>query len=361
MTKTIYDVFGAGNYNQVKPWTTGKVVPLASPSPTLLYGAELEIENTDAISTTSGFRAVEDGSLRNFGREYISSPMTYSNLVWCLDQFFAKNKIRSIMESEGVFAQNSNYSERTSIHVHTNCQDLTMDQLATLCMVYETFERVLFGFVGNHRDKNIFCVPWYETNLSHQAVLSIKENNLPKLKMWQKYTALNLLPLFNQGTIEWRHLHGTSDVELIKTWLRLIGWIYVAAMNHQFEDLQQQLTGLNTTSQYDRVLDMVFRDDADALRLPGYQFELECGVLDMKYTLMRPQKAAQAGPFGEAFLRLNEERQRIRRGAVVAPQEQVVNAHLAGIGPAGVWFAGQNVINGNQIVFDDIVEDWRTM
>ncbi len=143
-----------------------RVTSIPTPDPSLLYGVELEIENTDSDLAVPGMRAVEDGSLRNNGWEFVTQPMTLSNPNHCLSSFF-----------DGRGFSDENYSERCSVHVHTNCLDLTFSQLAAICMLYQVFEGVLFNFIGNDRDKNIFCVPWSETNLSYRTVNRIEEAN----------------------------------------------------------------------------------------------------------------------------------------------------------------------------------------
>jgi hypothetical protein len=270
----------------VVPYTNNKVKPQENPCPSLLYGVELEIENCHFDWATGGFTATEDGSLRNRGVEFISKPMSYSVLQYCLEMFFGKNKPKEVLEKDGSYSLNSNYSDRTSIHVHTNCQDLTLSQLTSICIIYQVFEKVLSRFIGHDRDKNIFCVPWHETQLSYRIVDNISKSQTLPIKQWQKYTALNLAPLLKQGTIEWRHMHGNSDLPFILTWLRLIGSIYRHAIVTPVEEIKDMFIQLNTSSMYNRSMDMVFGRDADVLRTPGFEILLEEGVLDMKYSLL---------------------------------------------------------------------------
>lgn len=282
----------------VAPWTSRNVTAKDNPCPSLLYGLELEIENLHDEEyrwLQGSMRMTEDGSLRN-GMEFVLQPMTYSHVELVLRDFYQRNRIN-----------NNNYSERCSIHVHTNVQNLTFEQLASVCLIYQVFERVLFRWIGNERDRNIFCVPWYDTgNMTHRIVNRIKDGDTWITGDWLKYTALNLIPISPQGTIEWRHMHGHCDVDQIMQWLRFIGHIYRIAISMSFDAVKNMFVYLNTTSQYLDAINSVFGDDAAALKLPGYEIDLEDGVLHMKYSILQesvvgkerpPKDAPQAAPF----------------------------------------------------------------
>lgn len=271
--------------NPTVPHNFNKAVPLACPDATLLYGLELEVEHTRGPDwVVGGMSGKEDGSLRNSGYEYITKPMSFSNLGFCLDNFFKKTGVTE-----------ANYSERCSVHVHTNCRDLTWDQVSTVCLLYQMLEKLLFRFIGHGRDTNIFCVPWSETTLSFNVINNIQANPA-LLKRWQKYTALNLLPLFNtnQGTIEWRHMQGTHDRDRILNWCRIIGCIFAHARKMSLEDTKKFVINLNSTSEYRGVIDALFGEWAHLLYVPEYELLLEEGVLNMKYALIGEDKTVAA-------------------------------------------------------------------
>lgn len=254
-------------------------VVLDVPDPLLLYGMELEIERVDSDMAVDGMRVTTDGSLRNNGLEFITQPMNLLNLAACLTRFFNKTEFND-----------DNYSERTSIHVHTNCNDLTPPQVASVCVLYQVFEKVLFSFIGDDRESNIFCVPWSETTVSYQTVTRMVECRMERLRDWYKYTALNLAPLLTFGTVEWRHMAGTYDLPRILLWCQLIGSIFAYARKYTNEDVLNLVINLNTTSQYHNVIDAVFGQYAKHLKNPGYEMLIEEGVLNMKYALAKPPK-----------------------------------------------------------------------
>lgn len=257
---------------------------------TLLYGVELEIERADPDWVVDGMTVTEDGSLRNNGFEFITKPMLLGSLDKVLTTFF--NRTGQLSDD--------NYSERTSIHVHTNVGDLTFEQLASLCMLYQVFEGVLFNFIGHGRSNNIFCVPWAETNLTFRTVNRLSEGNYDVLYDWQKYTALNILPVTKLGTVEWRHMAGHGNKETIILWCQLIGSMFSYIRTHDFEEVKGLVINLNNTSEFLGVIDKVFGEYAHILRTPGYELLIENGVLNMKFSLMK-QSSKQKPTFGQYY------------------------------------------------------------
>lgn len=342
---TIRDVIGM---DPVASYTSSKVTAIPNPYPSLLFGLELEIENLpdwDDMKLIQGaMTQTEDGSLRNYGREFITSPMTYSHVDMVLRDFFSRNKINE-----------SNYSERCSIHVHTNVQDITFEQLANICMLYQVFERVLFRWIGHERDRNIFCVPWYDTShMTYRVVNRLKSGDKWVAGEWQKYTALNLVPVTGQGTIEWRHMNGHCDINRIMQWLRFIQHMYRIATATPCEQLQNMLTMLNTTSQYQDVMNTVFQDDAKLLRQPGYEIDLEDGVLNMKFSLLNPSgKRLMTNSTVET---INQMIQRVNNAQRAAPLVHEHDWPLNYFNPAATT---TGTTGHNWVVMDELVTQTR--
>lgn len=276
---SISQIFGVDN---PIPFFRSNTNTLPCPHPGLLYGIELEIENASSEWCIPGMDVEEDGSLRNHGYEFITAPMTYSDQSELLRTFFDSKRLDI-----------KNYSERTSIHVHSDCTDLTLDQLSNILVLYQIVEKVLFHWIGNNRDDNIFCVPWSQTITTYNII-----NNLQGFMRYatverNKYTALNLVPLAQIGTIEWRHMNGHCDVERILLWLRIIGHFYRVATSHEHATVLERATKLNSSSEYERFLDWLFQEDAVKLKQPGFKLLLEDGVLNMKFSLIGKKTVAK--------------------------------------------------------------------
>jgi len=264
-----------------KPYSKTKT--LLGVDPNLLYGVELEIEglvNDRHSYCVAGVQDHEDGSLRNNGGEFVTLPMNYANLEIVLNEFFGKNQFTK-----------DNYSERCSVHVHANCQDLTLNQIRLIVSVYQVLEKVLFNFIKDGRDENIFCVPISETIIGSQIMSSATELIQTANRKWRKYTALNLIPLYSLGTLEFRHMAGTNDVNRILQWCDIIGSLFKYARENQFDDVIKYIKGLNTSSAYGTFMQTIFPGYLyDILAIGNFREYLEEGVINMKCMLMNKPK-----------------------------------------------------------------------
>ena len=174
----------------------------------LLFGCEFEIEDIqNHRDASSQVLVATDGSLRNNGFEYITQPMPRGKMVETFK--FLHNEI-----SYGPDA----FTERTSIHVHVNCCNLEETVVRNIVLLYALFEEAFFCMVSPARRDNIHCVALTETFLP-----GIYRTQLGHLhSRWHKYTALNVKPLSELGTIEFRHMHGHGDDQLFEQWLGLL-------------------------------------------------------------------------------------------------------------------------------------------
>lgn len=295
----------------------------------LIVGLELEIENfVNRPTEYFGFMYHEDNSLRNNGVEWVTTPTKLKFLEPLLQSFFDTAKV-----------SDNNYSERCSVHVHVNCQDMTLEQISNVVLLYQVFERMLFDFVGNDRDKNIFCVPWSQANTCINIYNVISNWDYRQLRNWQKYTALNLLPLMQKGTVEYRHLHGTHDVSKIMTWVNLLCCIHSYAKRANAEELRNTIMELNTSSAYEQLLNGVFAQWVVHLtQHQNHRVSMEAGVLDAKICLsdgspVRPVERvdvpdfftniAREGGVNRAFIRTQTGP--VQPNQEVAPRRQFAN------------------------------------
>ena len=186
-------------------------------------GVECEIEDVKAhpkeALALQLFKADKDGSLRgkadkDCGYEYISKPMPGPQLI----EAFA------LLHQDLKFLENGDpFSHRTSTHVHVNCQSLETGHIISIMKLYALFEEFFFMMVKSNRRDNIHCVPLTETPLP-----AMYGSTLEKLVVnWHKYTAFNMKPLRELGTIEFRHLHGTGDVQEFTQWLGVLERLWV--------------------------------------------------------------------------------------------------------------------------------------
>ena len=184
-------------------------------------GCEFEIESIKKIPDIlkKHFIVDVDHSLRNNGHEFKTFPVTYDK---ALELFKMLHQHLVLSDAYDPF------SERTSIHVHVNVAHFETEQLRQMVLAYALLEPLFFHYVGDVRKGSIFCVP-----LNYTYMPSVYKQPLDKMvEKWHKYTAFNLMPIKPQpdapglGTVEFRHLYGTSDPAVFTTWLTAIKQLY---------------------------------------------------------------------------------------------------------------------------------------
>jgi hypothetical protein len=270
-----------------------KIVCQKTIDQTCYMGIEVEVEKVSPkLEWDNGWNMVPDGSLRNNGHEYVSVPVRGQNIYYLLHSLLTDLK-----------KTGAEFTDRTSIHVHLNIRRLTVEQLATLLITYLVVENSMYRFIkaaGFNRHRNIFCVPLSEANynlkipyLLHQ----LKNNNIEVIanigELWKKYSGLNLLPISEKGTVEFRQLGGTFDLDLIMDWINIIQCIRVFAIKTKFDDLKAQILELNTNSNYVNFLSGIF-GRYTMYMMPdtspnGYK-EIEAGIINIKSAFMLRDK-----------------------------------------------------------------------
>lgn len=193
-----------------------------------LVGIEVEVENVAQIGNlrpAHSWRVENDGSLRNGGIEYISHPTEPKDVESIITYLY-----------DDIIPKEAHFSPRTSVHVHMNCRNLTFKQIYNIVLTYQCFEDLLYDFAGSERKKSIFCVPVGNTNYYLHLKEHLDQADCPP---WHKYTGLNLGPLREYGTIEFRHLRGTRNKQTIYTWLHYLYTMYNFAINIDTAELEK--------------------------------------------------------------------------------------------------------------------------
>lgn len=217
-------------------------------------GVEFEVENVQGDRydrVLQNFLVMTpDNSLRNNGMEFVSVPILAKDVGQLVNTFLTRMGITQ-----------ENHSDRTSTHVHVNVGDFTVEQLLCLCMLYSVFEKLIFKYAGHDRENSIFCVPWYasgySTSKAKDIIINLKGR---KAARWEKYTSLNLAPIADKQTVEFRHLFGVyQDLQLVN-WVNIILSLVNKARTTPLLGLQEILVELNTTSHYVHFATEVFGD-----------------------------------------------------------------------------------------------------
>lgn len=221
-------------------------------------GIEVEVEGildiTKHVVASTNWTFVEDSSLRDNGIEFVSKPLQIKEapkaiaVLWTILEFSNK--------------KNQYFSWRTSIHIHLNMRERTVSHIIRFILTYLIFEESLYEFSGADRKHSIFCLPIKESDLifSLNDFLHKKLTFKPFINQWPKYTGLNLHPLLDKGTVEFRHMEGTNSPERICKWIGLIAQMQKYCDTVKLKTLIEEILKLNTTSNYEKLKRDVFKD-----------------------------------------------------------------------------------------------------
>ncbi len=231
-------------------------------------GIEVECEGVEEGLTEPNpeyWQGKEDDSLRGNGYEFITwQGMRISHCGYALENLMAVANERGWK-----------VSDRTSIHVHLNALNLTMDQLNGLIILYTVCEQALFNYAAAHRAHNIFCVP-FESHLFGRNYESMEQ----LIHESHKYSSLNLKSVYTHGTVEFRHMETAYEVEPVWNWVMLLGLLHRYATITPLAQIRDQVCKLKIMSEYDTFLKRIFHGYAKFLRYNP--IDLDSAVSDSK-------------------------------------------------------------------------------
>lgn len=210
-------------------------------------GIEVELENVKMGEVPHPWLTVRDNSLRNNGLEFITrvGKRMYSCLIG-LEKLFVSIKENGYQTSD-----------RTSMHVHLNVSDMTLNQLRNMYILYVLLEQPLMSYVEPLRRNNIFCVPITDSPRLHYNS-DVEWDMQDMIRGASKYCAFNLKSVSEHGTIEFRQMHVPKDMMEAGIWILMLGALKRYAAHTPPSVLQDKIFSLKTSSQYDLLLNDIF-------------------------------------------------------------------------------------------------------
>jgi hypothetical protein len=271
------------NYSPLKVYTglEGKI-PIKHKD--VMFGVEVELEQVNNPYKIGTNIVTEDGSLKVNGMEFVTIPLKLRYLEVELTRIFSGLKKPLV-------------SSRCSIHVHMNVRDMTPNQLTNMVLLYAIFERGLYRISGDRWNSN-FCVP---IGLAPQMLKVVFNNwNNPTQWHWSKYTGMNLCPIWGGegskkiGTVEFRQMHGSTDVKEIIGWCNMIAALKRAAQKIDQEELLSHIRIMNTTSGYYWLVREVFGKWSKLLsHQPTFAEDVEKAIAILKQNMPKGKLVAK--------------------------------------------------------------------
>ena len=221
-------------------------------------GLEIELEGLEPYGRypldSSFWDVKEDGSLRNYGREFVLAvkgsggsytPVRGKDFSDALDAWgeWLKGYCKEYDPPQA--------TKRTSIHVHVDVRGMTTDEVRRLILLYAAFEPTLFKVLNNGRDSEIYCLSFSNNFMStYRASQLINCKNSPTafhsaLQSAQKYESMNIHSILQRGSVEFRIHHGTSDIDEMYRWVNTLLCLRTAALDPTIEIMDLPLQASN--------------------------------------------------------------------------------------------------------------------
>lgn len=232
-------------------------------------GIELELENItqndvgNVLNKTS-WLSVPDGSLKMAGMEFTCSVLA-EDAEKALEDLFKNLK-------------DPRATKRCSVHIHLNIYNLDDYRIWNIIYLYLIFERALYKISGNRWNSN-YCVPL-------QTFL-FKKPSFDKLpNILKKYSGLHILADNKLATLEFRHMHGSTNIEEILNWIKVIQYLYEGSVYNNNGFFEEVIPNLRTNSYYWKILDDTFKDLAWKFKYPKVKDDIEYGITHTKLLIM---------------------------------------------------------------------------
>ena len=181
------------------------------------YGVEIEVEGERLPNALRNWRVEYDGSLKTAEAfEYVMpTPRSIEEVKESLQELE-----EAFEDSESEFYE----SVRAGVHVHMNAQRFTVKELFTFIIGYYLLEDMLLRWCGDHRNGNLFALGTsHAEGVLFNLLDCVQERNLKHLNTENiRYASLNLYSLFKYGSIEFRSMRSTPDLELIYQWVKIV-------------------------------------------------------------------------------------------------------------------------------------------
>jgi hypothetical protein len=211
-------------------------------------GIEVEIENVPRKYVFNSWNQIGDGSLRNNGAEFVTK---YGARIHHLPEVF-NELLHIITETRKKNPDLFQFSERCSVHIHLDVREFTEEHLTNLICLYLLFEKSFYHLTGADRYHNIFCTPLLETGFF------MGNSTLHNVKSAHKYSALNLAPVSTLGTVEFRAMEGTLDLNKLFAWIFILASMVSHARFMESANLHKTILELKTTSLYRNFAEGIF-------------------------------------------------------------------------------------------------------
>lgn len=249
-------------------------------------GIEIEMETNKAfrpecVDLETWSIDWDEGSIKGNGAEIVLiQPCSRDEVAPIM------NNLRSTIKKSGVGVKNS---VRAGIHIHINCQDMTVGEILKFMMCYYPLETAFTDFCGENRQGNLFCLRVRDAmGMINQLYNSVQEKDLYKMRNNDayKYAALNMQSLFKYGSLEFRAMATTKDFKNVEQWIDIITRIKDYSL--KVDSVWDNMTKISGLGPFEWLTEVVGSENAKDLYYPGIEEDMmeDCRNIQMLCNLL---------------------------------------------------------------------------
>lgn len=252
-------------------------------------GVEIEVEGHNLPQVNNAMWVTEqDGSLRGESAEYVfngpKSLLETRKALSSLGDRFKKNGSQIA------------YTGRAGVHVHVNCQELTLTQLYNFTTLYIILEDLLVTWCGKDRVGNLFCLRVKDaeyTSVILQQALEEGEYRRHFSTDDLRYASMNLKALPQYGSLEFRAMRSTDDMDVVYLWAKTL---YALREFAKETNNPQELIYKMSVGGEDAFVDEYLPHLADQVKVEGWKDMLKDGMRRAQDIAFATDWAAVAKP-----------------------------------------------------------------
>lgn len=187
-------------------WVTGDI------------GLEIEVEGRNLPRIDNDlWKTTNDGSLQGEAYEYVlRRPLDLKGVHGAL-----KNLDDRYRKSDTVVHD----SVRAGVHVHINMQECTILQTYTFITLYLILEGLLVKWCGPTREGNLFCLRATDAEDLIDQLIRAAHGKDFRTRFYNddlRYASVNVKALVEHGSLEFRAMRGTRNLDLVHKWADML-------------------------------------------------------------------------------------------------------------------------------------------
>jgi len=282
-------------------------------------GIEVECEGQHLATPALYWHVVGDGSLRahenNAPVEYVlKSPVKRKEVTKVLNHLH-----KTWIDHKAIIPP----SPRTSVHIHVNVQELEFKNVITFYCVYNILEDLLIKFCGKEREGNLFCLSSSDAAHVIQLLCDIvAQQNWGGFRSQKfKYSSVNFASIPKFGSLEFRAMRGTRDIDVIKTWVSML--LKVKDYSLQFNQPNDLIEQLSARGGNQFVKD-VLEEYASLIKHPNTDQIIRDGVWrvqELAYIPIPDKKKPAMNRYNPKKAELEAMMANLQAGPLVIPEE----------------------------------------